>query len=462
VTRWARVWVGLATAAAAVALAGAPLPLPLDSDPLFEAIARQMLRSGDWLTPRDPDRPAWLVDKPPLTFWLMAVSMRVIGDRPAGRRAWHLLLAGLLGVATYRLARTALDREGALVATVLWATGAQVFYASLHPKQDVPLTLGFTLALDAWVRYRLGGRLRHAALTGLWLGLAMLTKGIVAPAAFGLLVVADRLTASGRTAPTGHWQAAPLGVLVAVLLVVAAPWYALGVQRHGAPFVETFFLGGPLGIGRYFHGVTRPLPYWQAVLAYVPMLLVGATPWTGLLPGAVGEGRCALRAGPLPLRLCALWGGLFFLLLSASPADRVGAYLLPVYPALAVLAARFVQRAVGAPHLLRPAAAAALVPLGVAVAGLAVVLHAYPDDAAYFLPRLLPAAGVLATVPVAFATMAALGRPRAAVAVGAAGVLLGYALAILALSLAGDGAPRSACLTLAEGRPYNEPRFGSP
>jgi len=143
---------------------------------------------------------------------------------------------------------------------------------------------------------------------------------------------------------------------------VAAPWFIAGAIRQGMPFVDTVFLHGSLGVGRFVRPfLTSPIPYWQVVLAYVPMLAAGLLPWTGLLPGAVREGWRGLRAGPPPIRLCALWAGVYFLLVSLAPGDKVWRYLYPCYPPLAVLAARWLTGAIGDARRLRGAAGILLV-----------------------------------------------------------------------------------------------------
>ncbi len=98
-------WRVLIAAAAAAMLLGTPLP-HIDSDAaLFGKIAKTIVDTGEWLTLRHPVHPDWVVDKPPLTFWLMALSLRVGGQTDAALRLWHILLSLALVWAVYRLAR---------------------------------------------------------------------------------------------------------------------------------------------------------------------------------------------------------------------------------------------------------------------------------------------------------------------------------------------------------------------
>ena len=437
-SRHRRIWLLLALAAALVTLAAAPLP-HFDGDTMtYGRIAKNVLRSGEWLTLHHHQ--GWVVDKPPLTIWLMAVSLRVGGATDTALRLWQLLFALGLAALVYGLARLAATREEGALAALIFLTTTQVFYQNLIPQQDVALTFFLALTLFEYLRYLRDGRRRSAILMGLWLGLAALTKGTIGVAAVGLIVAADLLLSwrspvaftAGANAP-GHPAAprrmiADAALTITTCLLVAAPWFVIGILRQGMPFVDTFFLRGTLGVGRFMQPLLAPpLPPWQAVLAYVPILALGMLPWTGLLPGAILEGWRALRMGPRPLRLLALWGGLYFLVLSLSPGDKVLRYLHACYPPLAVFAAIFLTKVVDQPRRLRIPAA---VSLAMALPGLAGVLWLvagrFPREFQIYVPILLPPLALLVGGVAAFAVQAFAGRGRQAVALLAATTLISY------------------------------------
>jgi len=430
---WERVWVLLIAATCLLVLAGAPLP-HLDGDDFFYGdIARQILASGDWITLGHPDQPQWIVDKPPVSFWLMALSIRLGGDNAVALRLWQLLMALVAMFVTSRIARMGGGREEGLLAALLLGTSLEFFYLSLNPKQDIPLSLFLALAFHAYLMYRSEGRTRAAVLAGVWTALALLSKGIVAVAVFALVVGGDLLFSRRTQAGAGHWRWRQIAVGTAAFLLMGAPWFIAGAIRQGQPFIDTFLLGGTLGVGRFFHGVTSPLPYWAAVLIVIPGIMIGVMPWAGFLPGAVQEGWRGLRAGPRSIRVCALWAGLYFLLLALSPADKMIHHLLPLCTPVAVLAARAATRADGDPRRLRGPAIVALL---AAVPGTALVVVAqtrYPDEAQFFLPLLAPAVAMLLVSLVSFAVFALRGRGRIAIAAAAVAALLGYGSGMWAL-----------------------------
>lgn len=427
-----RIWAALLLAAGLVVLASAPFP-QFDGDaPLYGKIAKNVLDSGDWLT--FSHHPGWLVDKPPLTIWLIAVSLGTFGDGDGALRFWQLLLVLGLAAVTYRLARLGIGREASLLAALILLTIVQVFYQGMIPQQDVALAFFLALGFYDYLAYRAGGRAGAAARTGLWIALAVLSKGIVALAATGLVVVADLLLAGRGTHARGserqfwRWRDTALGAVV--FLLVAAPWFVIGALRQGGEFVDTFFLWGNLGIGRFFRPVLAPeLPVWQSLPAYVPLLALGMLPWTGLLPGAIAQGWRSLRAGPASLRLCALWAGLYFLLLSVAPGDKVGRYLLPCYPPLAILSARYLSGAFDEPRGLRVASVISLL-VGVPGALGAGWLAAgrFPQEWEIYVPLLLPFFAAFSLVLAAFAVLGLAGRGRLAVAVLAAGAVMSYGI----------------------------------
>ena len=176
---------------------------------------------------------------PPLTIWLMALSLRLAGDSAAAVRVWHILMVLALAWVTYRIARLAAEEETALLAALVLLTTNQMLAWSLAPKQDIPVTLFLALALYEYLLYRGGGRTRAALAAGFWVALAILTKGPVTLGVFGLIVAAD-LVIARRLSVRARWRWPPAAAAAAVFVVTAAPWFVYGIIGHGTPFVKLF------------------------------------------------------------------------------------------------------------------------------------------------------------------------------------------------------------------------------
>ncbi len=330
------VWPGWALAAAvAVLLAGLGLPLTDGDTALYALVARDALARGEWIayTFRDGQ----IFDKPPLTLWLLQASIGLLGPTEWAIRLWHLALALATAAVTYRLARLALPAAHAVGAAVVLLTSVQFFYQALVPQQDVPLTLFVALAMYGYLRWEEEGGLAAPVLAGTSAGLAVLSKGLVG-LVLPVLIVASRVVIDRPRLPD-RWLRA-LGAAAGAFLLVAVPWFVAAGLRYGQQVVETFMLDGSLGVGRFFRPVLsepEQLPAPARVLAYVIFLPLGFLPWTGWLWPAMCAGYAA-RADRT-LRTCFLWVVCVVAFLSASQGDKVIRYLLPVFPAAAVLVA---------------------------------------------------------------------------------------------------------------------------
>jgi len=107
--------------------------------------------------------------------------------------------------------------------------------------------------------------------------------------------------------------------------LVGAPWFVIAGLRQGQAFVETFLLGGSLGVGRFFHpALSAPgaTPGWIGLLAYVVFLPLGVLPWTGWLWPGLRQGWRIRSARPWVLRVCAIWVVTILAFLTISPGDK--------------------------------------------------------------------------------------------------------------------------------------------
>lgn len=334
-----RPWLGwLLLAGLVLLVAGVLLPLnPIaDGDPAFYGmIARNILTSGDWLSLHHRFMP--VIDKPPLTFWIMGLAFATFGTAEWVLHAWHTALALATLGATYALARLALPRPRAALAVLVLLTSVEFFYESLTPRQDIPLTLFITLAVYWHVRWERDGR--SGAAIGSWLAaaLAVLTKGIIG-LVLPALIVGAHLLLDRPPLPRRAPVVAAIGA--GAFLLVAAPWFVVGAVREGQPFIDAFFLSGALGIGRFFHPVLASptaLPWWAGFAAYVPLALFATIPWTGWVWPALREAWATRRDRTSIIRLCALWVVVVFGFYSLSLGDKTMRYLLPMFPPLAIL-----------------------------------------------------------------------------------------------------------------------------
>ena len=341
----------------AVLLFAVPLAAPLtDGDShYYAAIARQMLNSRDWLTPRHPSAPDAIVDKPPLTFWAMALSFLLFGVNEAAARIWQVFMGLAVIWLTVDIGRLYLPERAALRAGWVLLTSVLFWYAVLVPQQDVATLFFGTLALWAALSFRRNRRPWQFYLV--WVALAgeLLTRGPLGLALFGAILALFAATSMRyrlrlgsswkQLLPAARSHLLHTGVGLGLFTALALPWFVAEAVTLGPAFVEVFFTSGN---ARFFSspGGTDP---WVLLLGYIPLLALAFIPWSGFVPAAVKAamtGPASLPAAPSghghrevdERTLVLVWAVVAFVLPHLI-AWRVIRYLLPTLPPLALLVA---------------------------------------------------------------------------------------------------------------------------
>jgi 4-amino-4-deoxy-L-arabinose transferase-like glycosyltransferase len=296
--------------------------------------AREMLASDNWTIPTFNF--ALRVDKPVLLYWLQIACYKTIGINEFAARL-PSALAALLGLlATYELGRRMFNRDVGLLAGVVLAT-APAFGAAAHfANPDALLTAFTTLAfLSFWHGHEHGGRGWFVP-PGIFTGLAVLAKGPV-----GLLlplgVVFLFLLWSRQL---GRLWDRRLGWGIAAFLLVAAPWYAwVGIDTKGV-FLKGFLLTHNLSrFQSAMEGHRGPVVYFLGVLP------LGFLLWSAFFVPTLAN---SLKKFPDEkkdsgaLRLLACWIGVYLIFFSLS-STKLPNYILPLYPAMAILLARYLD-----------------------------------------------------------------------------------------------------------------------
>jgi 4-amino-4-deoxy-L-arabinose transferase-like glycosyltransferase len=175
-------WRAVLALAAAANLIGSWAYGLLDSNEgRYAAIAREMLARGDWIVPHLNGVP--YLEKPPVLYWAMALSLRLFGDHEWAIRivpwAFHVATAVLVGRLAARLASgEGAVRAGRLAALIfLSSTGVAAIDRTI--LFDVPMTCFLTAALVAWQRWEDEGCAADLRWAAAWLALAVLSKGFV-------------------------------------------------------------------------------------------------------------------------------------------------------------------------------------------------------------------------------------------------------------------------------------------
>ena len=302
-----------------------------DSDEGFYAeAAREMVESGDWLTPHFNYEQRW--QKPALYYWLAASTYLITGPTEFAARWWSALSGLGLVLLTWVAARRLTGRDDiAWLAGAIVATSPGAFFMARLALPDLPLA--FFITLGIWAAFD-----NRWLLAGAAAGLGFLMKGpiaLVVPA-----IVLFPVWWRERQLTRLPWR--DVGLAAAAFAAIGLPWYGAMTYTHGAAYLDSFFVGDNLE--RF---ATDRFNEPRSVFFYVPIVFGGMLPWSmymGVLPWAwVTEiGGRARRVTAEEWRLL-LWAfvPLLFFTLSVGKQPR---YILPVLPPLAIMLAIGITR----------------------------------------------------------------------------------------------------------------------
>lgn len=307
----------------------------------YAEIPREMVASGDWITPRLNGLKYF--EKPVLQYWITAVSYLALGSEEFVARLWPALSGFLTLFLVYSMGRRLAGVRAGLVAAAVLATTFQFFVFSQILTLDMGLSFFLTLALYGFLasqdlRATAVQQRNWAVLMWVAMALAVLSKGLVGVVLPALvLVVYVVIERDWKLLSRLHW-----GIGVAAFLVIALPWF-IWVQWRNPEYFEFFFVREHFG--RYALNEHRRAGVWYYFLA---LLLLGSLPWSFMYIRATFT---AWRKPSLnhfainPIRLLVLWVITITVFYSISRSKLPG-YILPVYPALALLLGCYAQREV--------------------------------------------------------------------------------------------------------------------
>ena len=322
-------------------------------EPRYAWIARDVMESGDWVTPRLYGRP-WF-EKPPLFYWGAGLSFKIFGVSEAAARLPSAICALLATLALAWLALRFYGAETARWLLLLLPTTVGMIGFSHAAATDMPFSSMLTIAMVCAAVVL--GLTRNEntpilprtpwfalLLFGFFLGLAVLAKGPAAIVLCGGTVFFWALF-------TKRWRDA-LRLLhpaaIASFCLTALPWYILCARRN-PDFFRVFIV--EQNFKRY---LTPEFQHVQPFWFYGPVLLVAFLPWTALFLWSTVYGAARLlhaRCMKEATWLLVCWAALCVVFFSISRSKLPG-YILPALPALGLIVAHLLTAMARVPRRL--------------------------------------------------------------------------------------------------------------
>jgi len=299
----------------------------------YAEIPREMVKSGDWTTPRLNELKYF--EKPPLQYWATAVAYEVFGEHQWTSRLW----AGLTGFAGLLLVwftgMRLFGREAAGYAAML--LGGSLLYSLIGHVNTLDMGVTFFMSLGIFATLIAQGESEVKSqrywmlLAWAGMGLAVLSKGlmglILPGTALFLYCILQRDWSMFKRL---HFLPG-----LTVFFLIVTPWFYL-VMKANPEFFERFFI-----YEHYTRFTTKDLGRYQPWYYFVPILLAGALPWTVLMfDSMLGAWRSGKRVAQVfsPERFLLVWAVFIYVFFTVS-GSKLPSYLLPMFPPLALLMA---------------------------------------------------------------------------------------------------------------------------
>ncbi len=316
------------------ALGAAPL-LDDPNEAEYAEVAREMVESGDWITPRL--NYVLFLNKPPLAYWLIGLSDLAFGINEYAARLPSAVAGLVIVTLLVQLGTLLFDVETGLLAGFVLIATAGFFLETHEVRPDLILTASIVGTFVAFTQlWWAPPALRRGPLIALQVSVAvgLLGKGLLAVLVPG--VVCAALLAIERRADLVRELLRPRAWWLVVLLV--APWHVLvGLQHPG--FAWDYIVNQHLlfFLDRKFPRDSEPVSlavFWSA-------FALRLFPWTLFAPLACVTAMRRVRdtRQGYGVRLLLAWVAVVLLFFSAA-ASRMEHYSIPALPAVALLVAK--------------------------------------------------------------------------------------------------------------------------
>lgn len=299
-----------------------PITDPVESN--YALTAKEMLLSGDWLSPRIYGQ-FWF-DKPVMIYWLIAISYKIFGITEfAARFPAGLFSAGSVALAYWVANRLFRSNQAGILSAIVLATSLEFWLLARMIITDAVLFFFSSLSLVAfYFGLQEEKKLWYIIAYGT-AGLSVLTKGPIGLLLPGLIVFSYIII-------TRQWRFFTKLFLIPGMLcfcAVAFPWYWLMYKFHGIDFINTF-----LGLHNYLRATVSEHPQDNVFYYYFVLFPLSIMPWTGVAIKSVLS--ASLRNSTKHFAFLATWPAVIIIFYTLM-ATKYPTYVFPAIFPVALL-----------------------------------------------------------------------------------------------------------------------------
>ena len=303
-------------------------PLIGTDEARYMEIPREMIERGDFITPTL--NYIKYFEKPPLHYWFNAVAISIFGETEFAGRFFGALW-GVLGILLiYHIGRKLFGRREAILSALILGTSIGIIVQARINITDTTLTICMTACLGCFllaIQENEQNKGRYYYLFYIFSALAVLAKGLIGIVLPGGIIFCFILI-------TRRWcilREMRLVTGIMLFLIVCAPWFII-VSIRNPEFARFFF------IHEHFERfLTKVHGRYQPPWFFIPILIGVMLPWSFFVPAAIARIWHERKQTGADNRLFLfLWAAIIFVFFSKSDSKLIP-YILPVYPALALL-----------------------------------------------------------------------------------------------------------------------------
>ena len=315
--------------------------LQVSDEQTYSQWAYHMFKTGDYLTPWAYGAVSFDISKPPLTMWLMSLAYQVFGVNNFASRIWSATLGALSLVLVYYLGKKLYNPTVGFFSAVVLGTFVTFWVFAKFAMTDVPLvcfllgSIYFLVLSEDKEKTSRNGTL-YAVLSGLFFGLALMTKQI--DALLIPLVMFAYFAATQRSLRflftkrfTLFWGAG---------LLVFSPWLIYMGTRFGSQFWQGYF------VYAVFTRTASPLDGHSGGYLFYFSYLVNRENWVWVVLLPFATGLCAFNAFKKRVKqdtLLFLWMAIVLAVFTLAQT-KIYWYILPAFPAFAIAISALLYR----------------------------------------------------------------------------------------------------------------------
>lgn len=308
-------------------------PLFMPDEGRYSAVAREMLSTHDYITPRLDGIP--FLDKPILYYWLQAIAMKLFGVKEWALRFFPMLLAVINSMVLYVCTRACFNRRTAILTVIILSSMPLYFCGAHYANLDLEVAAFISMSL---VSFMTGLHIttyerKYFFLSAYFCSaLAFLTKGMIG-------IAFPTMTAGLWILLNWRWDLLkkiylPQGLILFAIIV--APWYIL--EQHANPdFFHFFFVTQQVTRFLSAADFNNENAWWF----YIPVIIVGSFPWSIFIIQSLITSFQKRHQNRI-LFFAFLWFSVIFVFFSIPHAKTVG-YIIAAVPPLAIIIAHYLD-----------------------------------------------------------------------------------------------------------------------